>query len=499
MVNELFQEILKARQRVYEVGEATPLERLQLPIEGEVFIKREDVSAVHSFKWRGAYNRMAALTGAEREKGVVAASAGNHAQGVAVAAKRLGIHATIYMPVSAPRMKQIAVAEHGGDAVEIVLEGDTYDEAAAAAKVLAETNGQVFVHPYDDLLTIAGQGTLADEIVMSGQGPFDVAYLQIGGGGFAAGVACWLKEHYPNIRIVGVEGADQNSMAAAVHAGEPVTLDYVDVFCDGTAVNRAGDLTYPLCRDLIDEFITVTNEEVCAAIQVMWESRRRIPEPSGAMGLAGLLTQADSLAGKKTLCVLGGSNMDFGKLAWVVRHAGIGAHRRKYYRFEVGEQQGALVELLGAVPDSVNIIEFQYGKTDETKAWPVIGFEAPAEKLDELVRSVAALGISFAEVTSEADVEFRIIRYESHLFRMPIFIALEFPERAGALLDFMKTVRDTASICYFNYVFTGEQVGRVLIGFEFASTELRDAFRETIATYPLAHHEVPEDVLDRVL
>ncbi len=499
MVNELFQEILKARQRVYEVGKPTPLERLQLPIDGEVFIKREDVSAVHSFKWRGAYNRMATLTDAERAKGVVAASAGNHAQGVAVAAKKLGIHATIYMPVSAPKMKQIAVADHGGDAVEIVLEGDVYDEAATAAKAVAEKNGQVFIHPYDDLLTIAGQGTLADEIVMSGEGPFDVAYLQIGGGGLAAGVACWLKAYYPNIRIVGVEGVGQDSMAAAVLAGKPVTLDYVDVFCDGTAVNRAGDLTYPLCRDLIDEFISVTNEEVCAAIQVMWESRRRIPEPSGAMGLAGLLTQADSLAGKKALCLLCGSNMDFGKLAWVVRHAGIGAHRRKYFRFEVGETQGALVDLLSAVPKTVNIIEFQYGKRDEKKAWPVIGFEGSANQLEELVRSVAALGITFAEVTSEADVEFRIIRYESHLFRMPIFIALEFPERAGALLDFMKTVRDTASICYFNYVFTGEQVGRALIGFEFAGDGERDTFRTTLAAYPLAHREVPEDVLERVL
>ena len=173
--------------------------------------------------------------------------------------------------------------------------------------------------------------------------------------------------------------------------------------------------------------------------------------------------------------------------------------RRKYYRFEIGEEQGALVDLLNAVPKEVNIIEFQYGKTDEKTAWPVIGFEASVEKLETLAREVAALGISFEEVTSEADVEFRIIRYESHLFRMPIFIALEFPERAGALHDFMKTVRDTASICYFNYVFTGEQVGRALIGFEFANETEREAFRKVLAEYPLAHREVQEEVLRRVL
>jgi threonine dehydratase len=499
MVDELFQEILKARQRVYEIGQPTPLERLPLPIDAEVFIKREDVSAVHSFKWRGAYNRMAALTDAERKRGVVTSSAGNHAQGVAVAARKLGVHATIFMPTSAPMMKQTAVAQHGGDAVKVVLEGDTYDDTAAAAKALAKEENKVFIHPYDDLLTIAGQGTLADEIVMSGQGPFDVAYIQIGGGGLAAGVACWLKRFYPGITIVGVEGVDQDSMAAAVLAGEPVTLDYVDVFCDGTAVKRAGDLTFELCRDLVDEFISVTNEEVCAAIQVLWETRRRIPEPSGAMGLAGLLTQAESLKGKKALCILCGSNMDFGKLGWVVRHAGIGAHRRRYFRFEIDERHGALLDLLNTVPKGMNIIEFQFGKTDEERGWPVIGFEGTTEQFELLERETAAHGVPFADVTSEADVEFRIIRYESHLFRMPIFIALEFPERAGALFDFMNTVRDAASICYFNYVFTGEQVGRALIGFEFSGEEDRERFREILAAYPLAHWEIGDEVLARVL
>ncbi|MCH8310464.1 MAG: pyridoxal-phosphate dependent enzyme [Chloroflexi bacterium] len=306
MRQRLFQEVLMARQRVYEIGEPTPLERVSLPIDAKVYLKREDLSPIHSYKWRGAYNRMATLTQEERERGVVTASAGNHAQGVALAASRIGVDARIYMPVATPRMKQIAVKLHGGDRVSVVLHGDTYDAAAERALEDVRNSGSVFVHAYDDLGTMGGQGTLADEVVMSGEGPFDVAYLQIGGGGLAAAVACWLKAYYPNIRIVGVEGVDQASMSTAIQAGKPRQLDYVDVFCDGTAVKKVGELTYALCAELVDEFITVTNEEVCAAIQLMWETRRCVPEPSGARskyhcirpthsGSAGLTTQEKAL------------------------------------------------------------------------------------------------------------------------------------------------------------------------------------------------------------
>ena len=257
---QLFQEILMARERVYAVGQPTPIEPLQLPVEAEVFVKREDVSPVHSYKWRGAYNRMAMLPEEERAAGVVAASAGNHAQGVAVAARALGVQARIYMPASAPRRKQSAVTRHGQNRVELILHADNYHAPAALAFPDVAEPGATFIHPYDDLRTMGGQGTLADEVVMSGHGPFDTAYVQIGGGGLAAAVSCWLKAYYPEIRIVGVEGVNQASMAAAIQAGGPVEPDYVDVFCDGTAVKKVGDPTYALCSELIDEFITVTNE-----------------------------------------------------------------------------------------------------------------------------------------------------------------------------------------------------------------------------------------------
>lgn len=495
----LFDEILRARQRVYAIGRPTPLERIAVSPAVEVFLKREDLSPIHAYKWRGAYNRMALLSETERERGVVAASAGNHAQGVALAAQRLGVPARIYMPLSTPRMKQAAVALHGGDAVEIVLHGDAYDAAAEAALSDCAEAGRTFIHPYDDFATMGGQGTLADEIVMSGSGPFDVAYLQIGGGGMAAAVGCWLRHYYPAIRLVGVEGVEQASMAAAVKAGKPVALDYVDVFCDGTAVKKAGEHTYPLCRDLIDDFIQVTNEEVCAAIELLWEQTRAIPEPAGAMGLAGLLTERDRLAGKKAVVIVCGANMDFGRLAWIARHAGIGAAARHFYRFRLDERPGALLDLLETYLDGLNIVDFQYGKTDDHAAWPVIGVEASPPQRDLLERRFAEGGVEFQRITSEEDVEFRIIHYEPGLFRRPFFIKLEFPERAGALHDFLVQLRPYASICYFNYAFTGETVGRALLGFEFDSGEQLAAFQRALPATGRSYEVIGERVLSRIL
>jgi threonine dehydratase len=499
MQARLFQEILMARKRVYAVGEPTPLQLLDAPFDGQIYLKREDISPIHAYKWRGAYNRMALLTDHERECGVVAASAGNHAQGVALAARRLDTRARIYMPISTPRMKQAAVLRHGGDAVEMVLTGDTYDAAAAAALEDADRTGCVFIHAYDDLAVMGGQGTLADEVVMSGKGPFDAAYLQIGGGGMAAAVACWLKAYYPAIRIVGVEGVDQASMAAAVRAGHPVTLDYVDVFCDGTAVKRAGAFTHAICSALIDEFITVSNEEVCAAIELLWEGRRCVAEPSGAMGLAGALKQRDQLQGQRVLTVVCGANVDFDQLAWISSHAGIGARRRRYFRFQIDERPGRLLHLLDEIMGGVNIIEVQYGKVDETRAWPVIGCEASPLELALLDQRLTDHQVAHEDVTSQEDVEFRIINYEPNLFPQSFFITLEFPERAGALRDFLTSVLGSGNICYFNYTYTGEQVGRALIGFEFHDQEQRDAFRARLQGSRLVYRELSGQVLQRIL
>lgn len=501
LTRTLRQEILFARRRIYEVGQATPLQQIELD-ELSIFVKREDISPINAYKWRGAYNRMAQLSANELERGVVTASAGNHAQGVALAARKLGTRATIFMPLATPRMKQVAVTKHGGKQVEIQLIGDSYDAASNAANELAENEGRTYIHAYDDLAVMAGQGTLADEIVMSGQGPFDVAFLQVGGGGMAAATATWLKLNFPGIHIIGVEGVEQASMAAAIEAGKPVALDKIDIFCDGTAVRKVGELTHQVCAEVIDEWTTVTNDEVSAAVQFLWEKLRCIPEPSGAMGVAAALKRRPALNGKRVLTVLCGANMDFEQLSNIARRAAVGASRRNYLRIGIPEKSGAMHRLLEALPDSVNIVDFQYGKTDTAQAYPVIGFDATPMALDVLKKSLQAGGYSFEEVTADTDVGFRLIHYEARLLSNPLFITLEFHERSGALAEFLQAVSPHCNLCYFNYVYSGERVGRALLGFEFETQEAHSTFSKVLESAKHAYRAykpVDESVLKRIL
>lgn len=501
LIRSLRQEILFARRRIYEVGQATPLESIELD-DLSIFVKREDLSPIHAYKWRGAYNCMAQLSSDQLSNGVVTASAGNHAQGVALAAKKLGTQAIIFMPLATPRMKQVAVKQHGGSHVEIRLTGDTYDAASAAAHDYGKAHRLTYIHAYDDLAVMAGQGTLADEIVMSGRGPFDVAFLQVGGGGMAAATATWLKMNFPDIYIIGVEGVEQASMAAAIKAGHPVPLDKVDIFCDGTAVREVGKLTHQICAKVVDEWMTVSNDEVSAAIQFLWEQLRGIPEPSGAMGMAGILKRRDSLKGKRVLSVLCGANMDFEQLASVSRRSAVGASRRRFLEIEIKETPGAMYGLLKALPDTVNIVDFQYGKTNAVAATPVIGFDLSPMQFDVLKKSLRNGDFKFTEVTSETDVTFRLIHYESKLLRMPYFITLEFHERSGSLADFLRAVSPHANLCYFNYVYSGERVGRALLGFEFDTPEQHSQFTGVLESAKRAYRtyeRVSETTSQRIL
>ncbi|MEO1528857.1 MAG: pyridoxal-phosphate dependent enzyme [Planctomycetota bacterium] len=471
---QLFQQILLARQRVYAVRGPTPLERLDVGPDIEVWVKREDQPPIHSYKWRGAYNNIASLESECRERGVVCASAGNHAQGVALAAAELGCPATVFMPRPTPQMKQNAVRKHGGDRVTVHLSGDTYDEAYAVAREHAKQSGQTFVHAYDDLVTMGGQGTLADEVVMSGIGEFDVAFLQIGGGGMAASVACWLKHYMPEIRIIGVEGEGQASMKRAVENGAPIELDELDIFCDGTAVRRAGDLTYQLCAELIDEFVTVSNQQVCNAIRNFWTWRRRVVEPAGAIGLAGMLAERDRLRGKRVLTVTCGSNMDFSQLAVIGAETGIGGRHRHHLRFRIDQQQGSLLGLMQQALSGCNIVEFQYGKSESKWAYPVIGFDSTPEVLRQVHDKCAEIGVEVEDVSGGEDIQFRVVHFEAETFRHPLMINYEFPERAGALHEFLGEIQDSANICYFNYKYSGERVGRAIVGLEFSGTDQRE-------------------------
>lgn len=508
--NQLFEEILQARQRVYAVGSPTPLQELCLPdCQARVFVKREDLGPIKAYKWRGAYNCMAKLPPEERARGVVAASAGNHAQGVALAAARLGCRAHIFMPRSTPQVKQNAVRMHGGEHVHIVLTGDSYDAASAAAHAFAEAEGLTFVHPYDDLRTMGGQGTLADEVVMSGMGSFDRVYLQIGGGGLAAGCACWFKHFWPQCRCIGVEGVEQASMKLAVESGSRGVLPYVDVFCDGTAVRQAGEYTFEICRELLDGFVTVSNEEVCRAIRTLWTSNRTVTEPSGAMGLAALLQ--DEAAGRlrpgeKCLVVLSGANMDFSRFGVVAARAGVSSEpkrRQRYLQIPMVTRRGEILKYLENIPEGVLLTDVQYGRLAGDIQHPVFGVLGTDEQFEDIRRRLARFGLEARDVTNDADVRFRMISYDRERLHHPVFFVIEFPERPGAFTEFMRAMGEYANLCYFNYQYSGELVGRALVGLEFASREDRDACRALANTLRgttiQSIHELPDDVRHRVL
>ncbi len=472
--SRLLEESVLARRRVYDHGGHTPLDELRFPSGGRLLLKREDASPMHAYKWRGSFNKIAKLIDTTTVNELVAASAGNHAQGVALGASRFSLHATVFMPRPTPRMKVEAVRKLGGKFVETRLVGDTFDDALEEAKRYVEAAEGHFIHPFDDLEVMAGQATIADEIIMSGAGDIDTVFLQIGGGGMAAGVANWLRRFFPGLRIIGVEGVGQDSMRTAVREGQPVRLDAIDVFCDGTAVRCAGDLTWQLCRDLIDDFVTVSNSEVCAAMQFLWEQNRIIPEPSGAMGVAAWLAAGGERRLDSSLAIICGANMDFAQLSEVVRKAAIGSRTRRYVRFRISEAPGSLYQLVRSLRRSVNIIEFQYGQVDENFAYPVIGFDTDVISWEQLKTGWLRTNQRFEDVTGKPEVLSRFIPCDPKTMHDALFLEVEFPERAGALSDFLGRAGDLASICYFTYTFTGERVGRALLGFRFKQPENRD-------------------------
>lgn len=508
ILEQLYSEIPKAREAIYDVGKPTPLEQvLWNGGEFDLFIKREDLGPINAYKWRGGYNAVLNHHRLTKCDTIVAASAGNHAQGVALAAKKLGIKAKIFMPLAAPMMKQKAVQRHGGDNVELILIGDTYNEAGDAAKAYVKETGYTYIHPFDDIFTMAGQAMIADEIIndskTNNMGAFDYAFLQIGGGGMAGAVSAWLKKNWPAIKIIGVEGVDQACMGKSVAHGAPLTLDSVDTFCDGTAVTRPGDLTFEVCKQTIDEFITVTNEEVSAVIQALWDAKRIIPEPSGAMGLAGLNhykeTHEQELKGKKVLAIICGANMDFSKLSLIASKSAIGAHRRRYYRLELPECEGSLLKVLEAHFKGLNVSEFMYGKIHDTKAWQTIAIDAKQDEFDSLEKSLNDAKINFADITMDADIRYKIINYNPALFKDPVFLNVQFPERKGALRDFLRQISPYASICYFNYAYSGEAIGRALMGFEFTSKANKENFLKEIQNSVVTCRTLDDETTARIL
>ncbi|MFC3703679.1 threonine ammonia-lyase, biosynthetic [Devosia honganensis] len=467
---------------VYEVAEQTPLEKMELlsaRLGHTILVKREDLQPVFSFKIRGAHNRMAHLSREERSRGVICASAGNHAQGVALSATRLGIRAVIVMPTTTPAIKVNAVRRLGG---EVVLFGDSFDAARAHADELAERHGHVFVHPFDDPDVIAGQGTIGLELMRQHPRPIGAIYVPVGGGGLAAGIASFVKFLRPEIRVIGVEPEEAASMKAAIAAGKPVPIDEVGLFADGVAVKQVGDETFRLCRDLLDGIVTVTADEICAAIKDIFDDHRAITEPAGALALAGLRREVEAGTAPEgaLIAINSGANVNFDRLSYVAERAEIGERAEALLAVTIPERPGsyrAFIRLIGRRP----VTEFNYRYAPGASAHIFVGIKlsrGDPEKR-EIIDMLEANGLAVTDMTDNEVAKLHVRHMvggrvaglvEERVFRF------QFPERPGALLKFLEGLNDAWNISLFHYRNHGSDYGRVLVGVEVPERTRTDFF-----------------------
>jgi threonine dehydratase len=458
--------------RVYDVVEETPLEPAALlsqRLGNEVLLKREDLQPVFSFKIRGAYNKMARLTPEQRARGVIAASAGNHAQGVAMAANRLGCRAVIVMPTTTPEVKVDAVRAAGA---EVVLAGESYTDSYAHAAGLMVERGLTFVHPFDDPDVIAGQGTIAMEILRQHTGPLHAVFVAIGGGGLISGIATYVKALRPDVRIVGVQTDDSDAMARSIEAGERVELDNVGLFADGTAVKLVGEETFRLARQYVDEIVRVDTDAVCAAIKDVFTDTRAILEPSGALAIAGAKAYVErtGIAGETLVAVACGANMNFDRLRFVSERAEIGEEREAVYAVTIPEERGSFRRFIELIGDARSITEFNYRIGDSSEAHVFVGVQVvdrgEAERLADDFRAAGLLTLDLSD-DELAKLHIRhLVGGHSPLAHDERLYRFEFPERPGALIRFLTSMAPDWNISLFHYRNHGSDVGRVLVGMQ---------------------------------
>ncbi len=472
MLEHYAKKILQAR-RVYEVARETPLDpapRLSLRLENRVFLKREDLQPVFSFKIRGAYNKMATLDAASRSRGVIASSAGNHAQGVALSARHLKIDAVIVMPETTPRIKVDAVRSFGA---AIELRGSTYDEAYAHASSRAEREGRAFIHPYDDEEVIAGQGTVAMEILRQHSGDdLHAIFVPVGGGGLVAGIGAYVKYLFPGIKVIGVEPDDAASMRAALASGERVRLDQVGIFVDGVAVRQVGAEPFRIARQCVDEIIVVSTDEVCAAIKDIFEDTRSIAEPAGALALAGLkrYVEREAIKGRALVAIDSGANVNFDRLRHVAERAELGEQREALFAATIPERPGSFRTFCEALGNR-SITEFNYRYSDREVAHVFVGIEmhGGAQARGELASRLRAAGYQVVDMSDNETAKLHV-RYMvgGHAGRLPgeRLFRFEFPERPGALLNFLNRMSGVWNISLFHYRNHGADYGRVLCGIQ---------------------------------
>jgi threonine dehydratase len=479
-LSDYLQKILTAR--VYDVANETPLDiakNLSRRLGNQILLKREDTQPVFSFKLRGAYNKMAHLSAAQLKRGVICASAGNHAQGVALAARRLGCKAMIVMPVTTPQLKVDAVRALGG---HVVLHGDSYSDAHVHALELEAKHGLTFVHPFDDPDVIAGQGTIAMEILRQHQAPIDAVFVAIGGGGLISGVAAYIKSVRPEIKVIGVQTNDSDAMLRSVRAGKRVQLHDVGLFADGTAVKLVGEETFRLARELVDDYIVVDTDAVCAAIKDVFQDTRSILEPSGAMGVAAVKQYVEThhCKGKTFVAITCGANMNFDRLRFVAERAEVGEEREALFAVTIPEERGSFkrfCELIG--PRAVT--EFNYRISDSKQAHVFIGLSTSKRaESATLTRHFTRHGFDTLNLTDDelAKAHLRhMVGGRSALAHDERLYRFVFPERPGALMRFLSSMHPGWNISLFHYRNQGADFGRILVGIQVPRTD-KKRFRE---------------------
>ncbi len=470
MTDPYIKKILNAD--VYDVATQTPLTlapTLSERLGCDVRLKREDLQPIFSFKCRGAYNKMVSLSDEERARGVVAASAGNHAQGVALAAQKLGVQATIVMPVTTPSIKVEAVRRRGA---QVVLQGDAFDQASEFANRLVEERGATYLHPFDDPEVIAGQGTVGVEVTQQSSAPADYVFIPCGGGGLLSGMAVFLKHTWPDVQVIGVEPADAACALAARQQGERVTLPEVGLFADGCAVARVGEETHRIIEQYVDHIITASTDEMCAAVKDIFDDTRAIAEPAGALAIAGMKTylKEHKVSGASVVAVLSGANTNFDRLRYISERTDIGERREAILSVTIPEAPGAFKAFCGSVGKR-NITEFNYRGTDEQTARVFVGLTVAPQSDDvgDLVHRLESRGYNAVDLTDNEMAKLHVRHMiggkmafsdtEERVFRV------EFPERPGALMKFLDALGSDFNISMFHYRNHGAAYGRILVGF----------------------------------
>jgi threonine dehydratase len=476
---DYLERILKAR--VYDVAVETPLDLapgLSARLGNQVLLKREDMQPVFSFKLRGAYNKMVNLPVAGLQHGVICASAGNHGQGVAYAAQKLGCKATIVMPGTTPQIKVSAVAARGA---RVVLTGDSYDDAYAHAVSLAQREKLTFVHPYDDPDVIAGQGTIGMEILREHSGPIEAIFAAVGGGGLVSGIAAYVKRLRPEIKVIGVEPKDSDAMTQSLAAGHRVRLAQVGLFVDGVAVRQVGAETFRLCRELVDEMVLVDNDDVCAAIKDVFEDTRSILEPAGALAVAGVKAWVErhGMRDRTLVAVACGANMNFDRLRFVAERAELGERREAILAVTIPERPGSFKRFCALI-GARNVTEFNYRYADAEQARVFVGLSIHnRDETQVLVRHLQHHGLDTEDFSDNEMAKLHIrhmVGGHSPRVRDEMVYRFEFPERPGALMNFLDRMSQDWNISLFHYRNHGADFGRVLVGMQVPRGE-KTAFR----------------------